>query len=313
MLKVHLALFTVNLIYAINYVVASKIMKDAYIKPFAIIFLRVWGATLLFWLLRRFVIREKVQKVSDYFRFAYCALFGVIINQLLFFKGLSMTVPIDASIILTSSPIVVLLVSVLVAKEKLTILKTVGILFGATGAVMLIGGGNFSFKGENTFGNILVFLNASSYGIYLVVVKPLMRRYQAYTVISWVFLFGCIGVLPFGIGEIQEVNWSAMPGWVYLTLAFIVVGVTYLAYLLNAWALQFVNSTMVGFYIYLQPVLTSIIAVLAAQDELTPKKVLFSLLIFAGIILISRESVKEAKKQRAIELTNQDEEVASSA
>ncbi|EAY31718.1 DMT family transporter [Microscilla marina] len=296
--KVHLALFTVNLIYATNYVVASKIMKDAYITPFAIILLRVCGASLLFWFFQAFTFNERVQKTSDYLRFAYCALFGVVINQLLFFKGLSMTVPIDASIILTSSPILVLLASVIILKEKVTWLKLLGIILGAIGAVMLIGGGDFSFKGENTWGNLLVLLNASSYSVYLVVVKPLMRRYQAFTVVKWVFLFGCIGVLPFGWSEVQQVQWSTMPGWVYLILGFIVVGVTFLAYLLNAWALRFVSSTLVAFYIYLQPVLTSIIAVLSSQDELTFKKVLFSLLIFTGIFLVSYSGAQEAKKRK---------------
>lgn len=301
--KVHLALFTVNLIYATNYVVASKIMKDAYITPFAIILLRVCGASLLFWLFQSFTFNERIQKKSDYLRFAYCALFGVVINQLLFFKGLSMTVPIDASIILTSSPILVLVASVLILKEKVTWLKLLGIVLGAIGAVMLIGGRDFSFKGENTWGNLLVLLNASSYSVYLVVVKPLMKRYQAFTVVKWVFLFGCIGVVPFGWGEIQQVQWSSLPAWVYLTLAFIVVAVTFLTYLLNAWALQFVSSTLVAFYIYLQPVLTSIIAVLSSQDELTFEKVLFSLLIFAGIFLVSYSGAKEAKKQKQLKQT----------
>lgn len=297
-IKVHIALFTVNLIYATNYVVASKIMKDDYITPFAIILLRVWGATLLFWFFQTFTFKEKVQKKTDYLRFAYCALFGVIINQLLFFKGLSLTVPIDASIILTSSPILVLVVSVIILKEKVTLLKVAGITVGAIGAIMLIGGGDFSFKGENTWGNILVLINASSYSVYLVVVKPLMRRYQAFTVVKWVFLFGCIGVLPFGWQELLQVNWGAMPGWGYLVLAFIIIGVTFLTYLLNAWALQFVNATLVAFYIYLQPVLTSIIAVLSSQDKLSFEKIMFSLLIFAGIFLVSYEGTKEAKKRR---------------
>lgn len=301
--KVHIALFTVNLIYAINYVVAAKVMKDGYMEPFAIILLRVWGATLLFWFFQMFTFNERIEKKTDYLRFAYCAFFGVIVNQLLFFKGLSMTVPIDASIILTSSPILVLVASVIVLKEKVTGIKILGIVLGAIGAVMLIGGGDFSFKGENTWGNVLVLINASSYGIYLVLVKPLMRKYRAFTVVKWTFLFGCIGVFPFGLGELQKVKWETMPLWVYLILAFIIVGVTFLAYLLNAWALQFVNATLVAFYIYLQPVLTSIIAVMSNQDKVTLEKVTFSLLIFAGIFLISYENTRGARLQKKQQTT----------
>lgn len=286
-LQVHLALFLVAIIYASNYVVA-KLVMPAYVLPFAFIIFRVVGATLLFWILHALTLREKVQKKSDYFRFAYCALFGVVINQLLFFKGLSLTSPINASIILTISPIVVLIAAAIILKEKITGLKVLGIILGAIGAVSIIILSNTSQVATgNAWGDTLVLINACSYSIYLVLVKPLMLRYKALTVVKWVFFFACFTVIPFGWSEMQLIDWQNLPLFAIGIIAFVIVAVTFGVYLLNAFALQYVNASIVGFYIYLQPVLTSLIAVSFGQDSLTWEKIAFSMLIFAGVYLVN--------------------------
>ncbi len=287
LLRVHAGLFLVTLIYSTNFVIA-KFITPAYILPFGIILMRVFGSAALFTFLHALTVREKVKDPRDYWAFAYCAIFGVVLNQLLFFKGLSITNAINISIIMTSSPILVLIVSSLVLKEKITVLKMLGIALGLTGAILLIGGRGLSFSSETVVGDLLILGNATSYGIYLVMVKPLMRKYESLTVVKWIFLFGCIGVFPFGIGEFMIIDWEALPAYAIWILVFIVVGVTFMAYLINAWGLRYVNASVVAFYIYLQPVLTSMIAISLGQDQLTLSKVIYSCLILLGVYLVSK-------------------------
>lgn len=300
LIYVHLALFIVALIYSANYVLA-KFVTPHYLLPFGIIILRVWGSALLFWILQLFIKREKIQHRKDYLRFFYCALFGVSANQLLFFKGLSLATPINVAIIMTCSPIIVLIISAIVLREALTTRKASGVIIGAIGAVLLIGGANFQFQSSNSLGELLIVLNATSYSFYLVLVKPLMSRYSSLTVITWVFTFGAIMVFPVGIGELSIVDWQNLPSFVYWILAYIVVGATFVVYLLNAWGLSYVNASVVGFYIYLQPVLTSLIAISLGQDELTGRKIFLSLLIFLGVYLVSVEREKKSAKVLAID------------
>jgi drug/metabolite transporter (DMT)-like permease len=285
-LKVHAALFTVALLFSTNYVVAKWIMP-VYLMPFGIIVLRVWGSTLLFSVCHYFWVREKTPTRRDLAYMALCSLFGIVANQLMFFKGLSLTSPINTAILMTLSPIIILTVAVVLRKENLTFVKSLGILLGALGAFLLISGGRLTWPNENNWGSFFLLMNATTYSIYLVLIKPLMKKYHALTVTKWVFTFGCVGVLPFGWFELVNGHWAEMPLWGYGILLFTIVGGTFFTYLLNAWGLAYVNASLVGFYIYLQPVLTSMIAIFYQQDELTWAKVFYSLLIFAGVYLVS--------------------------
>ena len=185
-LKAHFALLGANIIYGANYLIAKGVMPNK-IGPSAFIFVRVLGAILLFWLLKT-TIKEQIEK-KDYPRLLLCGLLGVATNQLLFFHGLNLTSPIDASIIITSIPVMVLIFSAIILKEKITSNKILGLIIGGIGAVLLISYGNKSGGTSSILGNLFIFLNACSYGLYLVIVKPLMKKYNSLTVISWVFLF----------------------------------------------------------------------------------------------------------------------------
>ncbi len=287
---VHAALFLVACLYASNYVLA-KFATPQYVMPFGLVLIRAGGASLLFWFFHSLTIREKIKHRRDYLRFMYCGLFGVTINQLFFFKGISLTSPINASIIITSTPIVVLLASSLLLKERITWLKIVGIALGMGGAVgvIMLSSKSATVSG-NPWGDFFVFVNALSYGFYLVLVKPLMKEYKALTVVKWVFTFGFVGIIPFGVGELMSTSWEVIPLYVYWIVLYIIVGVTFGVYLLNAWALSHVNATVVSVYIYLQPILTSMIAVAFRQDELRFEKVLFAMLIFLGVYLVNKKT-----------------------
>ena len=282
----HLALFLVNLIYALNYSIAKDVMPD-YIGPSGFILLRVIGGSLLFFLTYIFFIKENVE-LNDIVRLLFCGLFGVAINQLFFFEGLNLTTPINAAIIMTVSPILVIIFSAIIIKEKITIRKLLGIFLGIVGAATLIlKSGSISL--DNTFfvGNILIFINATSYSIYLVLVKTLMTKYNPITVMFYVFSFGLIFVLPFGLDELLEVNTQSFSKIIYLKVAFVVICTTFLAYLFNAFALKTLNPSVVSTYIYLQPVLASVVAIFLKSDSLDFIKILSALFIFSAVYLVS--------------------------
>ncbi len=294
MIKLHGILFLANLIYAGNYTIAKEVMP-AYVQPFGFIFLRVIMGSLLFWLVSSFWVKEPIRK-KDFGQLALCGLLGVAINQLLFFKGLSITTPINASLLMVTTPILVLIASAVIIKESINGLKIVGIAAGAVGAVILIAYGNSVDLVRQTLpGDLMVFINACSYGMYLVLVKPLMKKYHPITIIKWVFTFGLIYVTPFGIEEFRAVAWDSLPGEIWLGIVYVVVGTTFMAYLLNMVALRQANPSIVGIYIYLQPLLASLIAIYYGKDQLTPIKILAMIIIFLGVYLVSRPSIREPK------------------
>ena len=287
-LQVHGALVLVSLIYGANYSIA-KIATPEYVGPFGFIVIRVVITTGLFWLLAFFSKREPIQHKRDYLLFFRCAIFGVAINQLMFFKGISLTSPIHGSLIMTTVPFIVLVVSYFLLKEKITRNRIIGLLIGASGAIALILSEGVSVGNDIFVGDLFILLNAGSYSIYLVLVRPLMMRYQATTIIRWIFLFGVPMVTPFGIHQVFIVEWAQLPPEVWWSIAFVVIGTTFLAYSLNAWSLKFVSSTVVGMYIYLQPVFATIIAIMMAQDTLDLNKIFFTILIFSGVYLVSKK------------------------
>ncbi len=282
-------MLTVAIIYGANYSIAKSLMPE-FIGAFGFILLRVIGALLFFLLAHKFWVKEKIQDKKDYLKLAISAFFGVATNMLCFFKGLSLTSPINASIIMTVNPVIVLLFSSVLLKEKIHWLKILGIGLGMTGAIMQIldpFGVSKEVAGINWQGDLLILVNAASYAIYLVIVKPLMAKYHAFTVVKWTFTFGLLMVIPFGIGEFSQVDWQGMNFEILSRLLFVVIGTTFLAYLLNAWALRYVNSSVVGVYIYLQPLLATFFALIWGGYSFNWFMLVYAILIFAGVYLVS--------------------------
>ena len=284
----HLALLVVAIIYGVNYIVAKEVMPQ-YILPRGFIFMRVIGASLLFFLLSFFVKSEKKIERKDWFRVLLCGFFGVTANQLLFFEGLNLTTPINAAVIMTVTPVMVLIMSAILLREVMGKWRILGVIVGALGAVILImGTGEISlFNRDTEFGNLLVFLNAATYAVYLVIVKPLMRKYDALLVIKWIFAAGVLFVIPFGIGQFSEIEWATFTPAIVVQVIFVVVVTTFLAYLFNIYALKTLTSSTVSIYIYLQPLFATIIALLLAKDTLTFRTIIAAALIFTGVYLVS--------------------------
>jgi drug/metabolite transporter (DMT)-like permease len=282
----HIALFIVNLIYALNYTIAKDVMPG-YIEPSGFILLRVLCGVFLFSFFFFLFIKESVEK-KDFFRLALCGLFGVAINQLFFFEGLNLTTPINAAIIMTVNPVLVIIISALLIGEKITFKKIIGIVLGIIGAgALILNSGSVSFDNDFFIGNLLVLINATSYAIYLVLVKGLMKKYNPLTVMFFVFLFGLFFVLPFGYQDLNTVNIHSFTNDIYLKILFVVVCTTFIAYLLNAFALKSLNPSIVSIYIYLQPVLASVIAILYNSDTIDYIKIVSSIFIFIAVFLVS--------------------------
>jgi len=278
--------FLAALIYGVTYTIAKDIMP-LYVKPYAFIVLRVFGATLLFWIAGLFIAKERIEK-SDYFRIFLAAIFGVVINMLAFFKGLSLTTPISASVMMLTSPILVLILSAIILKEKITAIKVIGIGVGLTGAVILIVYGQTPGSSTNaTLGNFLVFINATSYSLYIIIVKRLTDKYNPLTFIKWLYLIGLFLVIPFGYTELQEIQWQNIPTSIYYKISFVVVFTTFFAYLFNIFALTKLKPTTLSSFIYLQPVLASLYALFAGSDRINLTKIVATLFIFMGVYIVT--------------------------
>lgn len=293
----HLALLGVNIFYGANHIFAKGVMPD-YLGPNAFIFLRVLITSILFFALHRIFIREKVKR-EDLIRLAICGFFGVAMNQLFFFNGLEITSAINAGIIMTSTPILVVILSFFILKEPITKMKAIGVLVGAIGAIALTIAGRMPGF-DSSLGDLFIFINALSFGLYLVLVKPLMKKYNPLTVITYNFLFGLLFVLayPSVLTEVVTTDFSMFPASIWYKITFIVIGATFFTYLLNIYALKHVSPSVSGSYIYTQPVLVIFFTILFAavgwaedySGAITFEKILYMLMIFSGVYLISRSS-----------------------
>lgn len=291
-LLAHLALLGANLIFGVNYVIAKGIMPD-FLEPRAIIFLRVIGAAIIFWVVGEFTVKEKVAR-KDLIRLALISFFGVALNQIMFFEGLNLTTPINSSIIMVSVPILVLVFSHFFIGDRLTKNKIIGITLGFAGAAFLIlQSGNFSFTSNTLVGNIFVLINASSYALYLVLVKPLMAKYNPITIMKWVFLFGLVYVAPVSLNLVISADYTVIPINIWFSIGFVILFTTVFAYLLNNYSLKTISPTINSAYIYTQPIIASIVALSFGKDKLTINEVIAALLIFVGVYFVSFRKSKD--------------------
>jgi len=283
-------------IYGINHTVAKVIMPH-YIGPFGFIMLRVVGATILFWLVSLWLPKEKIDR-KDYPRIFGASLLGMCINMLMFFKGLQLSTPINSGVIVTLTPIIILILSAYFLKERLTRFKYLGIFIGFCGALLLILYGNTSqvSNAPNVpLGNIMMLINAISYGAYLVTVKPLTKKYSTVTLMKWMFLLGVFLTTPITFSEASAVSWITLPFEAIWRMAFVIIGTTFLAYLFNVYALKALPPTTIGAFTYLQPLITIVYAVLTGNDTLDIVKVLACILVFLGVYLVSKKSNNQIK------------------
>lgn len=277
----------VALIYGLTFTIAKEVMPQ-YVQPFGLIFIRAFGACSLFWLVSLFFPKEKIQK-KDFPRIIAAAFFGVAFNQLTFFKGLSYTSPISASVIMVTAPILVLLLSAILLKEHISLQKSIGIVIGLIGtSTLILYGKSIGNVSNANWGNFLVFVNAASYGVYLILIKQIANKYNPITFIKWIYTFGAVFVFPFGIKEFSAVQWRELPTVTWFEIGYLVVFTTFLAYLINLSAIRILKPTTLSVFIYLQPLFATIFAVSLGRDSLNEVKIISAMLIFVGVYLVTK-------------------------
>ena len=284
-----LAAIGATIIYGINHTVAKGVMP-IYVKPFGFIFIRVTGAAILFWAISFFGPKEKIER-RDWLRILVCAILGMVINMLAFFKGLDLSTPINSSVLITITPIIVVVLSAILIKEKITFLKGSGVFLGFIGALALVlFGAEIRQDAPNIpLGNALFILNATSYGAYLIVAKSLIEKYHPFTLMKWLFTIAVIINLPITFSEFSEIQWSQMPLDVYGVIAFVVIGTTYLTYLFNIYALTQLKASTLGAFVYIQPLIGILFALITGKDYLTLIKTMAIGLVLVGVYLATKK------------------------
>jgi drug/metabolite transporter (DMT)-like permease len=287
-LLAHAAVLGANIFFAVNYSLV-KHLTASFIQPFGLNVARVAVSTLLFWLLWLLKPSAAGIQKKHYGRFFLCALSGVAVNQMLFIKGLSMTFTIHASLLMLTSPIIITVLAAWVLRERISKTNMAGLLLGIAGATLLVSAKENSGSGSNILlGDMMIALNAIAYAIYFVLVRPLMQVYHPVHVIRWVFTLGAVMMIPVGWSEFAAVNWSSFATGDWMALGFVVLAGTFLAYLFNIYGLQHLGAAVTGAYIYSQPLMTVIIAMVFVGEKLSLSKIIAAALIFTGVYLVSR-------------------------
>lgn len=290
-LRAHLSVLIVNLIYGANFSIAKQLMPE-HIKPMGFIVVRVIPSAVLFFVVSWFLPKENIER-KDKWTLVWCALFGVAINQMLFFKGLSLTYPINGALIMTTNPILVLLMAALLLKEKIGWNKVVGIILGITGAATLIlFGKKFSIHDDSVLGDFYIFVNSLSFAIFMIMVKPLMMKYHPLTVTKWVFFFGSFMVLPFGYSDFMQIQWTEFAPKLWACFLFVIIAVTFFAYIMNIYALRELSPSVVSSYIYFQPLFATAISLIMLEGKPNILQLIAAVLIFTGVYLVSGQKIK---------------------
>ncbi|MFZ4455386.1 MAG: DMT family transporter [Bacteroidales bacterium] len=287
--KGHLAMFASTVVFALN-VPITKSLIPQWITPLGVTSMRLTFAAVMFWIASLFFASERVER-KDYRTFFLGSFFGMGFNQVLFILGLSMTSPIDATIIATLAPMMVMLISAAVLKEPITLKKSAGVVIGASGALLIIlaeAAKQDAQHASSWLGNILIFCSATCYAIYLVITKPITQKYKPITLLKWMFLFAMLMVLPFTFHEILNAKlWIAYEISASWRLSYVLLMGTFVAYFLIPVALKRIRPTTVGSYNYLQPLIASLAAIFVGQDVLTWEKPVAAALVFAGVYLVT--------------------------
>ena len=297
-MKGHILIMLANILFGASMPV-FKYLLTADVPPEAITIMRAIFACMMFWLVSFFMPKEKVLP-KDLCLLFVCALCGVGINQWLFVIGLKNSSPVKASIIATAVPIFVLLLAALVLKEPITAKKSLGVFLGVSGGLLLVFNSTQTTSGTNSlWGDMLMLLNQLMYSVYLVLSKPLSRRYSSVIMMKWMFLFSTLALAPFCLQYMQYVpmfhretfNVSQLYALLYLLF-----GATFVSFMLIPMALKQIRPTTVSMYNYVQPIIASAIAVAVGQDTFSMQKLLSAALVFVGVYLVT-----QSKKRKDIE------------
>jgi drug/metabolite transporter (DMT)-like permease len=282
----HLSLLGANIIYGLNYVIAKEVMPIS-IKPFALLSLRSICGVALFWITSLFMPKESVNKKDLLYLFG-CSFFGVVINQTFFLVGLNLTTPVNSSIIQSTNPIFAFIFAALILRENISLLKGAGLAIGLAGVLMLILQNGVPDVGSSSFlGDTFSLVNTVSWAFFTVIIKRMLEKYHPVTVMKWVFLFGMLTNMPAGYHQWSTMDWSSISTTAWLEIGFVIIGATYLGYLLIVFGLRRLSPTVVSIYTYIQPMIAAYLATILGQDHIDLVMIVSALLIFAGVFVVS--------------------------
>jgi len=291
-LRAHLSMLAATLLFGANYWIAKGLMPD-HLLPMQIIFLRVLGTLIIAWIIQLSVKELRVLRIdrADYPRLILTSLLGVAINQMMFFTGLNHTTPVDAAIINSINPILVLVFAAWILKERIGKSRLGGILLGAAGALMLILLGNpVTIKGSHLTGDLFILGNTAAWSLYLVISKPLMVKYNPFVMMRWMFLIGFIGVFPFTIKQALEIDFPSFDAYTWFSILYIIIGTTFMAYFFITYSLKRLSSSVVAYYTYIQPIIVAAIGIIVFAEIISWVKIVCALLVFAGIYLVTKKN-----------------------
>jgi drug/metabolite transporter (DMT)-like permease len=293
----HIAMFSANLMWGLNSPIAKRalLFGGGVVSSTSLTLFRMFGACILFWIASIFTKKEHVHH-DDMLKLFFAALFGVVLNQGTFIYGLSLTSPIDASIVTTTMPIITMIVAALYLKEPVTGKKLIGIFFGASGALILIitskhtGGAS---RGTNSYlGDLLCMTAQLSFAIYLTFFKDLISKYSPITLLKWMFMYASICFIPFSYHDVSSLAYSTLPWDVILDIMYVVVCSTFLAYVCVPIGQKYLRPTVVSMYNYIQPIVAAILTVLLGMDTFGITKLVAVICVFSGVYFVTQSKSK---------------------
>ncbi len=292
----HISLLVSAVLFGINYWV-SKWLTDAF-EVQAIVTMRIIGALILFQIFEWIFGSQKISR-RDHLQLLSAGFLGIAINQLFFFEGINLSNPVDVSIIHVTSPFFVLLFSLIFLKSRISAIRVAGLVLGAAGALLLIlKSGKADFSKDTLNGNLFILVNTASYASYLLISKPLLNRYPLMTTMKWINLYGLVFILPFGLPELIQTDFQQVSTQNWLALFYLIVIVTFVAYWLSAYSLKKLSATVVSFYIYLQPLIVALIAIIIGNSQPEFYHLAATFLIFSGVYLVSKNKIKATLKRK---------------
>jgi drug/metabolite transporter (DMT)-like permease len=294
----HLALVAVQIFFATWPIVGKLTLKT--LPSVALVGFRVAGAAVVLVLLAQMTGNLSMIAAKDWPLLIVSGALGLVFNQWLFVKGLSLTTAINATLLSTSIPVSTLLVGMFLGTDRVTWRRMSGIGLAAAGVMYLIGPVRSEFSHANRIGDLLIVANSLCYGAYIAVSKDLLRRYSALTVITWIFIIGSVATILPGVVSLRQIDLRSVPLLVWIELAYIILIPTAITYYLNAWALARVPPSTVAVYIYLQPLIAFVVAPIILGEALGLRAIISTLLIFGGVFLVTRRSLSKQPAEAEI-------------
>lgn len=302
----HLAMLTASIAWGLMAPISKAAMNSDAVSAMLVADIRIFGAAILFWIFSLFTKNEKVADKADYVKFFFAGLFAIILNQCVYVTGVSMTSPVDASIITTTLPIVTMIFAAIFIKEPITGRKAGGVLLGACGALLLLFGNRLlpgasvsaaSGHSSSLTGDLLCFLAQCSYAIYLVIFRDLIKKYSPVTLMKWMFTFASVIMIPISGRSLALTGWSSISMTEYAELAYVLVFGTFLCYLIVPVGQKYLRPTLVAMYNYVQPVVAAVAAIIWGMDSFNILKVVAVVLIFSGVLLVNRSKARHREDE----------------